>query len=159
MKEKKNIRKVFQIMAMVIAALVIVFVLGYSFLGLVLSDTKFRHGDLKYWLLTDQQVRSFPIIGVGKSEVLYVSEVGDGNKASTLSFRYKSNKNVKEIISEYQTICQNLKYISTQDTQPSKGYLEYIGKGKYDIIGIDVKKYLESESYLVEIYFIEKLEY
>lgn len=106
------------------------------YVNLAFSNPRFHHGDLTYWLLTDEEFRQFPIIGSEPKDVWYQSFFQDGTKPGALKFTYDTHLSPRETLKSYQTVCHELNYIPKSTDHNSNSILVYSGRGKYDQIEI-----------------------
>lgn len=123
----------------------------------IFNDHEFHHGDLSYYLLTDQEIRRFPILGTKPSAVFYKSYVQDGTSPGMLKMRYNSSMSPKEAIIAFKKACRMLGYIPLPANKQGLNIVNYSSKGKYETINLMVTP-KKSDKCLIEIGFVEQLE-
>lgn len=139
-------------------AVVIAFLSGvYSFLNWGLSDHKFRYGDLNYWLLTDSEIRSLPIVGAKLNDVRYAIDPAGDVKPCSLSITYSSRSDPQRICALYQAYYHKLGYSLAPPDQLRNVYLRYQGKERCEKIEISIQTDRRASN-VVRISYIMKSE-
>jgi hypothetical protein len=142
---------------MLVIFISIIFLFGiFMFLRWTFSDHWFHYGELNYYLLTDKEVRRFPIVGAKIKNVSYHSTAQDGTSAASTSINYKSAEKPQIVLQVLKKAGKNFGYFLSKSEPPNDNHLSFIGKGKYDEISIHAIS-LKSGGCEVSIDFIEKL--
>jgi hypothetical protein len=108
---------------------------AFAVMRWLFNDHEFRYGDLNYYLLTDQKIRCFPIIGAKPSAVFYKSYFQDGTSPGMLKMTYNSSMTPQEAIKAFKKACIRLGY--TPDHPHFTGY-KFNHRGVTGCIGYQI---------------------
>jgi hypothetical protein len=130
---------------------------AFAVMRWLFNDHEFRYGDLNYYLLTDQKIRCFPIIGAKPSAVFYKSYFQDGTSPGMLKMTYNSSMTPQEAIKAFKKACIRLGYTPLPVNKQVPNIINYSSTGKYETISLMVTPQ-KSDGCLIEIGFVEQLE-
>ncbi|HYH05128.1 MAG TPA: hypothetical protein VEC37_18705 [Bacillota bacterium] len=83
---------------------------GYLFLNWLFNDHAFDYGNFAYYLLVDEEVRQFPILGAKRDATFYDVTIQDGNKPGMIIVTYNSPQRPTVLLANYRTTCSQLGY-------------------------------------------------